>query len=70
MSTANLTQPTTSTRSLRRVVIGSILLLAAITAVLVLTIGGVFAGTGGTSSGGGHGQDTSDCRPTSVAHYC
>ncbi|HZC52582.1 MAG TPA: hypothetical protein VE441_08805 [Mycobacterium sp.] len=67
MSTATLTQPTFA-RSLRGVVVGSILLLAAMAVVVVLTVGRV-AGTSGTSTVG-HAQDTSGCRPAIAAHYC
>jgi hypothetical protein len=60
---------TTSRHSIRGLAVGSILLLAAIAAVLVVLIQGALTSTDGTSSSG-DGHDNFDCRPTSVVHYC
>jgi hypothetical protein len=68
--TSTALQPTTAShRSLAGVVIGAIVLLTAITVVLLLTVGRLASGSTGTS-GAGTDQDNSNCRPTTVVHYC
>jgi hypothetical protein len=68
--TATTLNPTTTTRrSIAGVVAGTIVLLAALAVVIVLTVSRITGGSSGTISGGS-GYDNSDCHPTSVVHYC
>ncbi len=72
MITSTLTQPTTHSRALRRIIAGAFVLLAAMTIALVLTLTHrTGAAAGDSRPGGGHGHDNSGCRPTAVTrHYC
>jgi hypothetical protein len=58
-----------SGRSFTRLLTAAIVLLAALAVVLIVTVASAADGSG-NSSGGGQGQGASDCRPTSVEHYC
>jgi hypothetical protein len=56
-------------RPFRAVLAGTIVLLAAITVLVVLVLSRT-TGSAAPTRSGGHNVDNSNCRPTSVVHYC
>jgi hypothetical protein len=75
MTTKTLTHPSAFHHSLRNIIAGAFVLLAALTVVLVLALNLGTSTAGGTGVGShsgtsGHHQDTSNCRPTTVEYFC
>jgi hypothetical protein len=70
-TTSLIASPSATRRPSMSPVIAAALFLAAITVLIVLWVGRATGTTDdGTSGTTGGGQDTSQCYPTAVLHYC